>query len=71
MESFNGKVRDELLARETFYTLTEARIFDRAVAAAVQHRAAALPIHPIHPETKPPENRYENGGVRLDHRAAV
>jgi transposase InsO family protein len=25
-ESFNGKLRDELLARETFYTLTEARI---------------------------------------------
>ena len=26
VESFNGKLRDELLARETFTTLTEARI---------------------------------------------
>jgi transposase InsO family protein len=26
VESFNGKLRDELLARETFFTLTEARI---------------------------------------------
>jgi len=26
VESFNGKLRDELLARETFYTLTEIRI---------------------------------------------
>ena len=26
VESFNGKVRDELLDREIFYTLTEARI---------------------------------------------
>ena len=26
MESFNGKLRDGLLARETLYTLTEARI---------------------------------------------
>ena len=26
IESFNGKLRDELLNREIFYTLTEARI---------------------------------------------
>ena len=26
VESFNGKLRDELLARETFYTLTEAKV---------------------------------------------
>ena len=26
MESFNGKLRDELLDREIFYTLTEAQI---------------------------------------------
>ena len=26
VESFNGKLRDELLAREIFYTLTEAKI---------------------------------------------
>jgi len=29
VESFNGKLRDELLARETFFTLTEARIIER------------------------------------------
>ena len=27
IESFNGKLRDELLNREVFYTLTEAKIF--------------------------------------------
>ena len=27
VESFNGKLRDELLDREIFYTLTEAQIF--------------------------------------------
>ena len=26
VESFNGKLRDALLARETFYTLTEAKV---------------------------------------------
>ena len=26
VESFNGQLRDELLAREIFYTLTEAKI---------------------------------------------
>ena len=26
MESFNGKLRDELLNRETFYTLIEAKL---------------------------------------------
>ncbi len=26
MESFNGKLRDELLDREIFYTLTEAKV---------------------------------------------
>ena len=26
VESFNGTLRDELLARETFYTLTEAKV---------------------------------------------
>jgi transposase InsO family protein len=26
VESFNGKLRDELLSREIFYTLTEAKV---------------------------------------------
>ena len=41
LESFNGKLRDDLLDREIFYTLTEAPILDRPVAPAVQHSAAA------------------------------
>ena len=38
VESFNGRLGDELLDREIFYTLTEATTLDRAVATRVQHR---------------------------------
>ena len=38
VESFNGKLRDELLDREIFYTLAEANHLDRTVAAGIQHR---------------------------------
>ena len=50
VESFNGKLRDELLDREIFYTLKEARIligrwrrsstteFDRTARWAIDHR---------------------------------
>ncbi len=41
VESFNGKFRDELLACEAFNTLAEAKRPDRAMARALQHRAAA------------------------------
>ena len=41
VESFNGKLRDELLDREIFYTLTEAQILNREMAEAVQHGATA------------------------------
>ena len=37
IESFNGKLRDELLEREAFDTLLEANGALRAVAAALQH----------------------------------
>ncbi len=40
VESFNGKLRDELLDREIFDTLLEAKVLIRAVAGALQHRAA-------------------------------
>ena len=40
IESFNGKLRDELLNREIFDTLLEAKVLIE-VAAAVQHDPAA------------------------------
>ena len=40
IESFNGKLRDELLEREAFDTLLEANGAFRAVAAAHQHDPA-------------------------------
>ena len=42
-ESFNGKLRDELLNGEIFYTLKEAKIVIEGCAAfAVQHQGTAL-----------------------------
>src|SRR5262245_54049171 len=41
-ESFNSKLRDELLAGEQFSTLHEAKGADRALATALQRRAASL-----------------------------
>ena len=41
VESFNGKLRDELLEREAFDTLLEAKGAHRTVAAALQHDPAA------------------------------
>ena len=41
LESFNGKLRDDLLDREIFYTLTEAPILIDRWPPAVQHSAAA------------------------------
>jgi hypothetical protein len=44
VESFNGKLRDELLRGEVFNSLREAQVLagaDRAVAPPLQHRAAA------------------------------
>ena len=41
-ESFNGRLRDELLNGEIFYSLLEARGGgDRAMAEGIQHRQAA------------------------------
>ena len=41
-ESFNGKLRDELLNGEIFYSLKEATDRHRAMAKALQHGQAAL-----------------------------
>ena len=41
-ESFNSKLRDELLNGEIFYTLKEAKVVIEELAAALQHRPAAL-----------------------------
>ena len=41
-ESFNAKLRDELLNGEIFYTLTRGPGRDRELAAALQHRPPAL-----------------------------
>ena len=41
VESFNGKLRDELLDREIFYTLTEAKILLERWRRQYTHSAAA------------------------------
>ena len=41
VESFNGKLRDELLNGEIFYTLKGGKGFDREMEAAVQPHATA------------------------------
>jgi transposase InsO family protein len=41
-ESFNGKLRDECLNGEIFYSLREAQIVIAKMAGAVQHAAPAL-----------------------------
>ena len=40
MESFNGKLQDELLKRESFGTLLEAKVLIE-LEACLQHRPAA------------------------------
>jgi len=41
-ESFNGKLRDECLNGEIFYSLKEAQIVIRELARGIQHEAAKL-----------------------------
>ena len=40
-ESFNGKLRDELLNGEIFYTLKKAQVGHRTLALSLQHYPAA------------------------------
>ena len=52
IESFNSKLRDELLNGELFYILQEAQILDRGLAATLQRPAPAqLGQRPPAPET--------------------
>ncbi len=41
LESFNGKLRDELLDREVFDTLLEAKVLIGLLAEGLQHRTPA------------------------------
>jgi hypothetical protein len=43
IESFNGRLRDELLNETLFTSLAQTRASHRPVARRLQHRAAALP----------------------------
>ena len=52
IESFNGKMRDELLEREAFDTLLEANGALRAVAAALQHDPATQCLGIPAPDTR-------------------
>ena len=52
IESFNGKLRDELLEREAFDTLLEANGALRAVAAALQHDPATQCLGIPAPDTR-------------------
>jgi putative transposase len=44
VESFNGKLRDELLEREIFYSLQGGEGSDRDVAEALQHGQTAFSV---------------------------
>ena len=56
IESFNGKLRDEMLNREVFYTLTEARILTEQWRREYNHIRphSALGYRPPAPETRIP-----------------
>ena len=56
IESFNGKLRDEMLNREVFYTLTEARILIEQWRREYNHIRphSALGYRPPAPEVKMP-----------------
>jgi transposase InsO family protein len=51
VESFNGKLRDELLNRELFYTLTEAQVLIEGWREEYNRRRphSALGYRPRHP----------------------
>jgi putative transposase len=50
-ESFNGKLRDECLNMELFYTLRETQIIIEQLAPRVQHDPPALVARLSAPET--------------------
>ncbi len=56
IESFNGKLRDELLNREVFYTLTEAKVLIEAWRKEYNqvHPHSSLGYRPPAPEARIP-----------------
>jgi transposase InsO family protein len=68
IESFNGKLRDELLNREIFATLLEAKVlienWRREYNTIRPHRS--LGYKPPAPETVMPNNGYFRGRLTLE-----
>ena len=55
MESFNGKLRDELLDREVFHTLLEARVLTKQYRQT-SNQHSSLGYRPPAADTILPEN---------------
>ena len=73
IESFNGKLRDELLDRELFYTLLEVRVLTGGILKKCVNSQAVYPLSEQH-GLKARERRYghvPSSGVRVRHRVAV
>ncbi len=75
-ESFNGKLRDELLNREIFYSLREAQVlierWRRHYNTIRPH--SALDYRPPAPQTIAPTRAdppFANDGLRADRRSAI
>lgn len=62
IESFNGKMRDELLNREIFKTLTEAKVLIEMWRREYNHirTHSALGYRPPDPETIQPKSQFSN-----------
>ncbi len=71
IESFNGKLRDELLEREAFDTLLEANGALRAVAAALQHDPTAQCLGIPAPGASRRGSPVRSHGVRLSKRTGL
>jgi hypothetical protein len=69
VESFNGKLRDELLNGEIFSTLQEAKVLIESVAEALQHHQAAqlagLPPAGAGDDRPPPGERGCRAALRF------
>ncbi len=66
IESFNGKLRDELLNGEIFFTLTEARVLIERWRQEYNtiRPHSSLGYRPPAPETRIPVESSTHGGVR-------
>ena len=65
VESFNGKLRDELLDREIFYTLQEVQVLTEAYRQTYNHIRphSSLGYSPPAPETAVVNSRLTNGNT--------